>query len=250
MLWKHEVEGLQHLPFSRKIGMTIFLIVVGIGYVFGFFNILLSYGGNDGESGISLEDISIAFYGARDKTALEKSIDGSMRTYFSTEADYNTVKEWLGDGAKEKDFEPVKDIFDKSCNMCHSSDVKVAGAALDTYENTEEWLSQDKGKSIPRLVGISHTHILSAAVVVFILVSILCSTTYPQGLKVTLCAWSYLTIALDVGGWWLAKISPSLSFMVILGGASMGTAWGLLIVLPLYELWFKKKADPEEAAQT
>ena len=250
MLWKHEVEGLQHLPFSRKIGMTIFLIVIGIGYVFGFFNIILSYGANDVEPGISLKDIAIAFYGARDKTALEKSIDGSMRIYFASDSDYNSVKEWLADGGKEKEFETIKPILDQSCNTCHSSDVKVADAALDTYENTEEWLGQDTGKSIPRLVGISHTHILSAAVVVFILVSILCSTTYPQALKVTLCTWSYLTIALDVGGWWLAKISPSLSFMVILGGASMGSAWGLLIILPLYELWFKKRTDAEEAAQT
>ena len=126
--------------------------------------------------------------------------------------------------------------------------MKVAGAALDTYENTEEWLSQDKGKSIPRLVGISHTHILASVTVVFILVSILCSTSYPQALKVTLCAWSYFTIALDIGGWWLAKLSPSFSFMVILGGASMGTAWGLLILLPLYELWIKKPKAAEEAA--
>jgi hypothetical protein len=250
MLWKHEVEGLQHLPFSRKIALTTFLIVIGVGYVFGFFNILLSYGANDGIPGISLKDISIAFYGARDKTALQKSIDGSMRVYFSSDADYNSITEWLDDGGKEKEFATIKPILDESCNTCHSAEVMVADVALDTYEHTEEWLSQDTGKSIPRLVGISHTHILASATVVFLLVSILCSTTYPQPLKVTLCAWSYFTIALDIAGWWLAKVSPSLSFMVILGGASMGTAWGLLIVLPLYELWFKRPKDAEEAAQT
>jgi len=247
MLWKHEVEGLQNLPISRKIAMTIFLCVTAVGYVFGFFNILLSYAANDGESGISLKDITIAFYGAREKTALETSIDSSMRVYFSSEADYNTVKSWLSDGAKEAEFETIKPIFDQSCNSCHASEVRVADVALETYEDTEPWLAQDTGKSIPRLVAISHTHILAIVVVVFILVSILCATTYPQALKVTLCAWSYFTIVLDVGGWWLAKLSPSFSFMVILGGASMGTAWALLIALPLYELWFKKSPETADA---
>jgi hypothetical protein len=34
--------------------------------------------------------------------------------------------------------------------------------------------------------------------------------------------------------------------MVIVGGASLGTAWALLIALPLYELWFKKARPVEQ----
>lgn len=249
MLWKHEEEGLQYLPISRKVALTIFLCVTAIGYIFGFLNIVLSYGENDGEPGMSLRDIEIAFYGAREKTALEQAIDGSMRTYYQTEDGYNTTKEWLADGAKEVEFEEkIIPIFDRSCNTCHSADVRVADVVLETYEDTEPYLAQDTGKPISRLVAISHTHILALVVVVFILVSIICATSYPQWLKVTLCAWSYLTILLDVGGWWLAKLSPSLSFMVILGGASLGTSWALLIALPLYELWFKRRHPSGESA--
>ena len=249
MLWKHEAEGLHNLPISRRISMTIFLVITGIGYIFGFFNILLSYGSNDGQPGLSIKDVQIAFYGARDKTALEKSIDGSMRTYFASDGDYDKVKEWLADGFKESDFETVKPILDTSCNTCHSSAAQVADVVLETYEDNKEYLVQDTGKPVPRLVAISHTHILAAVTVVFILVSIFCATTYPMQLKVILCAWSYFTIALDVGGWWLAKASPNLAFMVILGGASMGTAWGLLIVLPLIEMWLKKPTLSSEATE-
>ncbi len=247
MLWKHEVEGLQHLPIGRRISITIFLVVIGIGYIFGFFNILLSYGSNDGQDGLSMRDVQIAFYGARDKTALEKSIDGSMNAYFATDSDYQATKDWLSDGFKESDFASVKPILDSSCTTCHSSAAQVAGVVLETYEEVEEFLVQDTGKSIPRLVGISHTHILSTATVIFILVSIFCATTYSPKLKVILCAWAYFTIVLDIGGWWLAKLSPSFGFMVILGGASMGTAWGLLIILPLIEIWFKKPKIVEES---
>ena len=83
MFWK-DSPGLKKLPVSAKIGITAMLILAGIGYLLGFANIYLTYNLKDGNPGFSLDDISKSFYGDREITALEKSIDSSMKEYFAS----------------------------------------------------------------------------------------------------------------------------------------------------------------------
>ena len=106
MLWKAK-NKLNELETSAKIAVTTFLILAGIGYIFGFVTILLTYSPKDQEPGLSVKDIRIAYYGKRETTALESSIDGSMRQYFQSDKNYELTKTWLQDGAKESDFQPI-----------------------------------------------------------------------------------------------------------------------------------------------
>jgi len=54
---------------------------------------------------------------------------------------------------------------------------------------------------------------------------------------------SSLAILLDIGSWWLAKLSPALSVLVILGGILLALSFLALIVLSLIDLWFGKEAS-------
>jgi hypothetical protein len=81
IFWK-EPTGLKNMPPSSKVGISILLVVAGIGYLFGFLNIYLTYSPADQRPGLLIRDIRIAFYGAREATKLEKAIDGAMRQYF------------------------------------------------------------------------------------------------------------------------------------------------------------------------
>ena len=240
MFWK-DTKGLMDLKPSSKIGLTAFLIIAGIGYLLGFMNIYLTYNLLDQSPGLSIKDIQIAFLGARESTQLEKSIDASMRSYLKTDNDHTAVKNWIQAGGKEEDFTPVKEIFDASCNSCHSAEAKVAGVVLVGFEDVKQTLAQDTGKSFPRLVSISHTHVLPTAAVIFLLVLIFSFTKYSEIVKVIVIGFSFFALVLDVGSWWLAKLAPWLSVLVILGGASLGLSFFLLVVLPLYEIWIKKK---------
>jgi len=145
MFWK-DPKGLKSIPMYSKIGISILLVVAGVGYLLGFANIVVSYAPIDEKPGMSIEDIRIAFYGAREKTKLEKSIDGTMKEYFKDGAGYQTTKEWIAAGAAEDGFPRIKEIFDVSCNTCHSADAQVAGVVTVEYEDVAEYLKQDTGK--------------------------------------------------------------------------------------------------------
>ena len=240
MFWK-DPKGLKSIPMYSKIGITILLVVAGVGYLLGFANIIVSYAPVDEQPGLSIADIRIAFYGAREKTKLEKAIDGTMKEYFVDEAGYQTTKEWIAAGAREADFPRIKEVFDMSCSTCHSADAQVAGVVTVDYQDVAEYLKQDTGKSISRLISLSHTHVHGTLPVMFALIFIFSFTLYKNWIKTLVIAFSAAAILADVGAWWLAKLAAFLAPVVILGGLTLALANAALILLPLYELWIKKE---------
>ncbi len=242
---KHTVP-LRTLEIGPKVALSIFLVLCGIMYIFGFFNILLHYGMVDGKPGLSIRDIQITYYGSGEKTKMEKAIDSSMRTYFATDNDYDTTKEWLAHGADEHAWTSnVKPIFDTSCSTCHSTEAKVADVVTVEYEDVSRYLAMDSGKSIPRLVQATHTHLGAITPLIFILVFVLYRTSYNSKLKGVVAAVSFFAVFLDVGSWWLAKLSPSFAIIVIIGGMTLGLSFGSLTLLPLYDIWLKKIKNEE-----
>ncbi|MDA3938598.1 MAG: hypothetical protein PF693_04725 [Spirochaetia bacterium] len=240
MFWKNNLH-LGTLPIATKIIVTFFLILIGIGYLLGFANIFMTYSPVDGKPGLSLEDVSMSFYGSTSKTALEKAVDGSMKQYFNSDGDYQVVKDWVQDGATEKVWDSeVKPIFDVSCSTCHSEEAAVAGVVTVDYSDVEEFLGKDTGKSWSRLVGTAHTHLLAIAPLVFLLILILSFTSYPAVLKNVISIFALSAVFLDIASWFLAKFAPLLGIFVLVGGMSLGLSFGLLVLLPLYDIWIKK----------
>src|SRR4030067_922083 len=181
MFWR-ESKGLAGIPLASKLALTVLLAVAGIGYLLGFANIYLPYSPVDQKPGMSLEDISLSFYGSRGTSKLEKAVDGSMRQYFGSDADYQATKQWLAGGATESGFQQIQPIFDASCNLCHSAEAAGAGGITVDFASPPPPPppQQDTGKSVGRLVGISHTHVLATLSVIFLLVFIFSFTRYPQ----------------------------------------------------------------------
>ena len=240
MFWK-DAPKLRSLSLPSKLAISAFLVLAGIGYIFGFLNILLTYQMTDGKSGLSAKDVELVYYGSP-RTALERSIDGSMREYFSSDNNYNTVKDWILLGPDESTYGPVQRIFNNDCVSCHNSDsYAAAGLVLEQFSDVEPYLEKDTGKSIGRLVSLSHTHLLSTLVVVFLLVFIFSFSSYPNWLKTALYILGFFAITLDIGSWWLAKLAPGFAILVIVGGALLGTSFGALSVLGLWDTWFGKK---------
>jgi hypothetical protein len=239
MFWK-KVEGLFGLPVSSKVALTLFLCVAGLGYIFGFFNIYLSYSRMDGKPGFSIEDIRLAFSGSGGSTRLEKAVDGPMKGNFANAADYNTMKAWLKAGATEADFNSVKGIFDSSCVSCHSTDAKIGGVALENYSEVSAVLQKDTGMSVPRLVTLSHLHVMGILCLVFLLCLVFSFTAFAEPVKIVVMAFSLCSIVADIGSWWLAKFVASLAPVVILGGVCLALSFLALILLSLYDLWLRK----------
>ena len=238
MLWQ-EMKGLQKIPLGFKLGLTAFLVVAGIGYLLGFANIYLTYSPVDQKPGLSVADIRIAFYGQEGATKLEKAILGSMKQYLASEADGKKIREWIRAGAKESGFAEVKAAF-ASCEACHSREAKMADVVTTDYSGVSALVVRDSGKSIPRLVSLSHTHVLATLPVIFLLCLVFSFSRFPNAFKGAVILFSFASIVADIGSWWLAKASGALAILVLLGGICLAISFLALILLSLYDIWLKK----------
>ena len=83
--------------------------------------------------------------GSTDKLArnpnLLENIDGSMRQYFSGEADYQTLRTWVVSGAQRLTYDSVASITAVSCTPCHSTAAHVANVVTETYEDLAKYVA-------------------------------------------------------------------------------------------------------------
>ncbi|HUX39242.1 MAG TPA: hypothetical protein VMV44_15185 [Rectinemataceae bacterium] len=232
--------GLGKLDLPFKLALTTFFLVAGVGYLLGLANIWLTYTPVDTKPGLSIADIRIAFNGAPTGSKLEKALKGTMNQYIPTEADGKALFAWIEAGGKQSDFSSVQQTFQTSCDTCHSKDVATAGIVTDSYDSLKPLLATDTGISWSQLVQNSHTHVNGLISVMFVLGLAFSFTAFSRWLKGGVIILGFLSILMDVGSWWLAKMVGAFAPLVIVGGASLGLAFGLMIVLGLWDLWIKR----------
>ena len=93
------------------------------------------------------------------------------------------------------------------------------------------------GVSIPTLIDLAHIHMLGLLTVFWIIGFIFNHSSFVPALKLTLSSLPFLAFVLDVSGWFLTKLTPSLVYVVIIGGGLFIASLCLMIVLSLYDMW-------------
>lgn len=137
---------LGRLPLAAKLLLTLFLLVVGPGYLVATANIMFQHQDADLEPGLSLDDLRRTFHGLEKEVTPEAEInvnspmleqvrpDGEMREYLDLggEPAIRALVSWLEEGAKEESFatpglfqegDPsAKEVIADWCVECHHAD--------------------------------------------------------------------------------------------------------------------------------
>lgn len=135
---------LANLTVPGKLLVTLFVLIVGPGYLFGTLNIMLKHQDADEEEGLTLDDLRATFHGLEKTYTPEAEVTvnstmleqvrpgGDMREYLEEETDARGLITWLENGAKEDDFDTgdlaeagdpsAKAVLASVCIECHNSD--------------------------------------------------------------------------------------------------------------------------------
>jgi hypothetical protein len=92
--------------------------------------------------------------------------------------------------------------------------------------------------SIETLVKLSHIHLFGIGLVTFVLGFVFTFTTLPTWLKNLVIVAPFFAMVIDITTWYLTKWDPVFAYTVIVSGLILGSAWGLQIMLSLYQLIF------------
>ncbi|MEE9543407.1 MAG: hypothetical protein V3V95_06465 [Thermodesulfobacteriota bacterium] len=226
---------------SERMLYTLFILLLSTGYLFAMTMLYITVAVEDGEPGLSIEDISIKYRGEHSTTRLEQALGGIMMPY-RTEGEYKKIIMWVNSGASEARFtEDVKPILDAKCIACHNPGSGMNIPDLTKYETVKELVVSDTGDTFATLVRVSHIHLFGLGMVFYLLGRIFILTEMPARLKRIVVVVPFAAIALDIGSWWFTKYSMNLfAFIVMIGGIIMGLSFAFQAFVSLYQMWFFK----------
>lgn len=233
---------------SEKILDTMFLITIGIGYLFAMTHVVFTHQHHDKKPGLSVEDIRIAYYGTHQQTRLGAAINGPMTKFLENDNEKRIILDWIESGAKEESYSTLTaPIINNNCINCHSENGIMNSIPLTSYQNVVELTETDTGASIKSLVRISHIHLFGIAFLMFFVGRIFILCEMPVIIKRVTVAIPFVTVLVDIFSWYLTKVSPNFAYLVVMAGVLMGVSIMAQIIVSLYQMWFyKPKSVPVE----
>lgn len=233
---------------SEKLLDTIFLLTIGLGYLFALAHMYYSHEGRDGQPGLSVEDIKIAYYGEHQQTRLGAALNGSMGGNLEFPEQKEIIFTWIKNGTDVDEFNAnVAPIMSENCVACHSEDSGMGLPSLINYEEVMKLTHSDTGASIQSLVRVSHIHLFGIAFILFFVGRIFILCEMAPMIKRVMVVVPFLAILLDILSWYATKIIPGFSYVVIASGGLMGLSLAGQILISIYQMWFyKPKVEPIE----
>ena len=229
---------LNTLSTSGKLLCTLFLICMGIGFVFSQLNVFYTYNRADGRGGFSLQDIVLTYYGQPDILLIESKLNGAMREHLENEYERNSLINWAKGGAQKEKFNGVKGIIIKNCLRCHTSGGDAAFAPFDKLSMVSDIFTRiNNGISIHRLITLSHIHMISIGVIFALSGIIFLFTPINEKLKMILIIFPFGSLLMDVFSWWLTKLIPVFAITVFIGGVFTVIGFFIQFVISLLMMW-------------
>lgn len=236
---------LYKLPLPLKAVVSLTLIVLGIGYMIAMVNLYLTYNMTDGEPGLTVADLERAFYGNRDNTRLAAKIHGgSMEQFLPKPGDKEKVLSWIQDGAAREGYvETVQPILTANCVRCHNPEGLQRFAPLTSYEEVMVVTQIDRGEPVSLWARVAHTHMQSIGLIFLVLGTVFSFTSWSANMKTVVVVSPFLALILDFGARFTAKYLPVTVYLMLASGAVIGILFGVMVLVPLYEMWLKKAAE-------
>ena len=235
--------SLKTLSSSMRALFTCFLLTIGLGYMAALTYLFFVDVDPHKKMGMSVaEGIEMKYRGQRGNTRLEAALRGTMADRGSAE-DRQAIIRWAQDGATAEGFGAVKPLFEKDCAVCHSQKSGLPVLPLTSYDEVRKVTQMDTGQSFSQLARVSHVHLFGISIIFLLTGGIFALSDIAVKWRLLVIAVPYLAIWADVGSWWLTKYFLVFAYVVLVGGAFMGLALATQILIPLWEMWFAKRAE-------
>lgn len=226
------------ISVSERILNSLFLLSIAMGYLFSLGQVFFVHQGRDGQPGLSIADIVIAYHGSPEQTRLAAAINGPMAGNLKSAEDKEIIVDWIDSGARQAIYDAqVAPILQRDCLGCHSPASGMNLPPLTSYEQVAKLTEADKGASIPSLVRVSHIHLFGIAFILFFVGKLFVLCEIPIWLKRLTIGIPFMSMLTDIFAWYLTRETPEFAYLLVLSGALMGLSLNFQIFLSLCQMW-------------
>ena len=254
-------EGLSSQPMGIRTGISALIVVLYIGLLASATHMVSHFENRDERPGFTLDDVTGAYHGIDSPgllgTALERGHPETLPA-----AQRELLLSWLTGGRIVEDYDsldleiPPAEIIDLSCIECHT---RAAGAAtgsvippLEYFDDIKEIAFSRKVLPTPVevLAASTHAHALALSIQGLVVIALACMTRWRRRWISLLIAIMGLGLVGDVGGWWLARFSPSWTLCIIVSGTAYSVSQVILLASVLADLWWPGASTSGTKQQT
>ncbi|MBL4692002.1 MAG: hypothetical protein JKY92_01570 [Magnetovibrio sp.] len=230
-------------PKSLRVLYTSALLVLGLAYIFAMIQTYVSHAARDGQPGLSINDLIIAYSGNKNNSRLEAALKGPMKDMVNPE-DSAKISDWIHKGSDQTTYtNTIQPILEDNCVACHDGSSPHRPNLTDP-KVLEELTAVDTGASIYTLVRVSHIHLFGLTFIFFIMGQVFShALVRPVWFKCTVVAVPFVAIVLDIGSWYLTKLNPNFAWIIYVGGIGMGLSFTYMWFVSIYQMWFMTPPD-------
>lgn len=232
------------ISVSERILNTLFLLSIALGYLFSLGQVFFTHQGRDGQAGLSIADIALAYHGSPEQTRLAAAVNGPMAGNLKSAADKTVILDWIAAGASPAQYEKqIAPILQRDCLGCHSPASGLNLPPLTGYEQVVKLTEADRGASIPSLVRVSHIHLFGIAFILFFVGKLFILCDIPVWLKRLTIGIPFMSMLTDIFAWYLTRQTPAFAYLLVLSGGLLGLSLNVQIGLSLYQMWLPEAWD-------
>ncbi len=241
-------EGLLSQPLGIRLGLTGLILVLLGGLYASALHMAHHYDNRDERPGLTLDDLEGAYHGINTPSLLNSSLEREHPADLP-EMERKVLLEWLGGNRIVEDYDsldleiPPAEIIESRCLSCHT---RSAGAAPGTEKPPLEYFDDIQSIAFSReirrtpdhvLAMTTHAHALSMSIQGLVVIALVLLTRWPVRITAFIVALMGLGLVGDIGGWWMARQSPSWVWCIVISGACYSLGQGLLLASVLLDLW-------------
>ncbi len=247
-------HGLRTQPIGIRIGLTSLVLVLLGGLAASAAHLVNHYANRDERPELTLDDIKGAYHGINTPSLLNSALERGHPEQLPA-AEKQILLVWLAGTRIVEDYDsldleiPPAEIIESRCLECHT---RQAGAEAGTPRPPLEYFDDIKSIAFSReiratpdsvLAMSTHAHALSMSIQGILVAALALLTRWPVRSISLLVAVMGLGLLGDIGGWWMARFSPSWALCIVISGAGYSVSQAILLLMVVTDLWWPSRAE-------
>ncbi|GAB4108817.1 MAG: hypothetical protein Kow00105_16680 [Phycisphaeraceae bacterium] len=240
---------LRPLGITARLGLTLIVLTLLGGLIVSGIYLRMHHENRDEQPGLTMMDIRGHYTGVNVPAPLLSAIERGHPEGLP-DASRKVLIDWLKSDRISEDYDNLDlgamapaEIIADSCLSCHSRQSEGEGTyaklPLDFYDDViAVAVSRDiRPVGTEVLAASTHTHAIGLSLMALASCGLLLLTGWSRKLANPIVLMIGLGLAMDLSGWWIARMNDSAVPMIVAGGFLFAAGVTIALLLVLADLW-------------